>query len=618
MRFIPEKSILRFSSSLGSSTTTLSGRWPLENEALELALIEERTEDIPEYRCTVAPRRPVYIDRITLTGRIEGTLRPVALLKEGYQSWSFSGILAPEEHQQRPRAAFVVANQEAVWNPPTGRAGQHTADTLALLDDGLNPSLLIAQLPPFSDYVAVEVASGRQPVRISISWIVQRELGPGELLETSPVAVSAGVPEELLSAWSRTAANRAGVHFGEEARPPRGWCSWYHYFTAVTPEKLRANLATAAREKLPLEVFQIDDGWQRRVGEWTETAPGFRDQMGPLAAEIREAGFTPGLWLAPFIVSKDSSAFREEGWVLRSERGKPVAAGFNPAWKGTYYALDLTHPEVIARLRSVVRTATEEWGYGYLKLDFLYAASLPGRRHDMRRSPAQVLRDALEIIREAAGPRTTIMGCGVPLTAGIGLLDAARVSCDVAPRWGQSRRDRLLRSDSNIETRGAIRNTVLRSHMNKRFWHNDPDCLMLRSRDTGLTETERETHRTAVLQAGGSLFISDDLTAYSEQEMELLRTTLTEADELAGGGTLPLRLFDDPGVYALYNDRGYVTIFNLNDAETTVELRLARYRELLDPHTGYRPFEGAESHPLEAPRQVTVPGRGFKKIRLSR
>lgn len=616
MRFVPESCTVRYAQEYGRALESLKGRWPLENQALKLDLREERIDDDPAYSFRLEAKRALYIEDISLHGRIEGTLRPISVRKEGYQSWSYSDVLDHDNIQQRPRADFVIANQEAVWNPPCGKAGVHTSETFLILDDGLDESLMLAQQFPFREYLSFRLETMLQPAAIDSSWILMRRVDKGEAHETGALRVSSGCAEVLLEEWSRACAGGKG--FDPDSKAPTGWCSWYYYFNKISPEVLRRNLAVSREKKLEFDIFQIDDGWQRAIGDWTETAPHFEEQMQSLAAEIGEAGYTPGLWLAPFIVAKNSSIFQNPGWVLRNAKGKPVAAGYNPAWKGRYYALDLTHPEVQNYLDQVFRTVSREWGYKYLKLDFLYAASLPGKRYDPRRNPLEVLREGLRRIRKAAAPGARIMGCGMPTSAGLGMVDAARVGCDVAPRWGQSRRDRMLRSDSNLETRGAIRNTVLRSHMNRRFWHNDPDCLMLRRENTELSANERETHRAAVLYAGGSLFVSDDLTAYGEEEFELLDRSLEEAAELRGEGTASLRIFDDRGVYALFNRKGYLALFNLNDREVTVEFRLARFREILKPFTSYRPFEGAEDHPLEAPRNLELPARGFKVIQLSR
>ena len=47
--------------------------------------------------------------------------------------------------------------------------------------------------------------------------------------------------------------------------------------------------------------------------------------------------------------------------------------------------------------------------------------------------------------------------------------------------------------------------------MHRRLWLNDPDCLMLRSRETSLTADERGALAAAIAASGGMMLISDDM-----------------------------------------------------------------------------------------------------------
>ena len=93
--------------------------------------------------------------------------------------------------------------------------------------------------------------------------------------------------------------------------------------------------------------------------------------------------------------------------MLRKKNGRLANAGF--VWDVLDTALDLTVPEALEYACSVVRTASKEWGYPYLKLDFLYAAALKGCYHDPTVTRAQVLRRGMEAIREAVGQDVTIV-----------------------------------------------------------------------------------------------------------------------------------------------------------------------------------------------------------------
>ena len=50
---------------------------------------------------------------------------------------------------------------------------------------------------------------------------------------------------------------------------------------------------SAQRARLPLQVIQIDDGFEAQVGDWSAFRPSFPEGVAPLAAEMRAAGFTP-------------------------------------------------------------------------------------------------------------------------------------------------------------------------------------------------------------------------------------------------------------------------------------------------------------------------------------
>ena len=78
-------------------------------------------------------------------------------------------------------------------------------------------------------------------------------------------------------------------------------------------------------------------------------------------------------------------------------------------------------------------TATVEWGFSYLKLDFLHTAAMPGGvRHDPSISRGEALHRMMAAVRAAVGDDIFILGCGAPLGPCIGHVDGMRVSADAA------------------------------------------------------------------------------------------------------------------------------------------------------------------------------------------
>ena len=161
----------------------------------------------------------------------------------------------------------------------------------------------------------------------------------------------------------------------------------------------------------------------------------------------------------------------------------------------------------------MIDAAVHRWGFSYLKLDFLYAAALPGIRSDPTRTRAQVLFAGLTALRQAAGEETFLLGCACPLGPAIGLVDAMRIGADTARRWKPSfhRIETFFSAEPNLPAaRNACHNALTRSALHRRWWVNDPDCLLARP-NTELTLDEFQTIATIIALTGGSLLLSDHL-----------------------------------------------------------------------------------------------------------
>ena len=182
--------------------------------------------------------------------------------------------------------------------------------------------------------------------------------------------------------------------------------------------------------------FQLDDGYQHAIGDWLETNAKFPRGIAPLAAEIRDAGFRPGLWTAPFCVAPDSHLFESHrDWLLR--RGDEIFRGLHHAmWTkdGWIHVLDASRPEVLEHLEDTFR-ALVEMGWTYQKLDFLYTQAMQADAFDLAVTRAQRLRRGLVAVRQGCGGETFLLGCGCPLGPAVGVADGMRIGPDVAPAW---------------------------------------------------------------------------------------------------------------------------------------------------------------------------------------
>jgi alpha-galactosidase len=274
---------------------------------------------------------------------------------------------------------------------------------------------------------------------------------------------------------------------------PPGWCSWSQYFSRVTAADVVENVDAALELELPIEIVQIDDGWEAGIGDWLDVSPRFGSLLGAVA-RIRDAGMQPGIWVAPFLVGENSAlAAAHPDWVLEG-----ADAGWN--WGQSLGVLDVSKAaEHLARVFLTLR----EWGFTYFKLDFLFAGALPAVEH---------YREGIRIIREAVGEDAILLGCGAPIFPSIGLFDAMRIGPDVLPEL----------PDEKPDIARVIRSTAARGWMNGRLWINDPDTLVARP---GIAE--REAWAAHLETYGGLAFSSDRLAALDERGLELTRTVLS-------------------------------------------------------------------------------------------
>ena len=106
---------------------------------------------------------------------------------------------------------------------------------------------------------------------------------------------------------------------------------------------------------------------------------------------------------------------------------------------------------------------------------------------------------------------------GVPVEA-VGLVDAMRVSADVAPTYQPHDGD-----PSQPSQLGAALSTVGRAWQHGRFWVNDPDCLVARP-----DIERREEWADVVARYGGLRASSDRIGALDDWGLETTRRLLTE------------------------------------------------------------------------------------------
>ncbi|SES92572.1 alpha-galactosidase [Paenibacillus sp. NFR01] len=196
------------------------------------------------------------------------------------------------------------------------------------------------------------------------------KLAPGESFRSVPVAVGSAVGGMESAAAHLTAYRRIIRRPNEDNELLRVIFNDYMncLWGSPTTEKLLPLIDAAA--EVGCEYFCIDAGWYAPgewwdgVGEWLPSSERFPEGIKYVLDYIRGKGLIPGLWLEIEVMGINSPklADTDDSWFFM-RHGKRVK-------DRSRYQLDFRNPQVIAHADSVITRLVEEYGVGYIKMDY--------------------------------------------------------------------------------------------------------------------------------------------------------------------------------------------------------------------------------------------------------
>jgi alpha-galactosidase len=392
------------------------------------------------------------------------------------------------------------------------------------------------------------------------------ELAPGGswALEELMFASDRSRPQLLSDVARRLQTNHPPLRFPQ---PPSGWCSWYCFGPRVTAQQVLDNLDAIAGELPSLKYIQIDDGYQRAMGDWLETGAAFGGDVRRVLGEIRRRGFEPAIWVAPFVAEEQANVFQQHrDWFIKDQAGAPLRSDrvtFGGWRRGPWYALDGTHPGAQAHLEQLFQTMRREWGCTYFKLDAnFWGAMHGGRFHDQRATRVEAYRRGMQAIARGAAD-AFLLGCNHPIWPSAGLVHGSRSSNDIKRSW-----DRIATT---------ARQNLSRNWQNGRLWWNDPDAIVL----SDLTDAECQFHATAIYASGGLALSGDDLTTLTRQRAAMLKKLLPPTGVAAEFEDASLRV----GTIRL-PDRRMVCLFNWDDEPRRLSVTVEPDATIIDYWSG--------------------------------
>lgn len=495
--------------------------------ARELGL-EIRRRDGEEYttrRAFICPADDVVVTSISVTLNDLNVLGCDAIYLNGYNSWTDSVERHPLARIRGLRGVPTALINRWVLDgsgdyrfvEQSGLPGNQHGVGYGYLRYG-DQVLLVGSLNEDSGFTVV-----RESARINALKLEKeppnRTIAAGEKVELVSFAVCEGTLDEAFGRYVQLYGIKR-----REATSLVGFSSWYRYYDQIDENRLAGDLDAvkklfAGRDLDAQPVFQIDDGYTV-VGDWTSPhADRFPSGLAKMAQRIKGAGFVPGLWMAPFVCSVDSKVYRDhQDWLVRDEGGNPVSTGTH--WNGAY-ALDTLNEEVREHVRHSLWTVTSDWGFGMLKLDFLYGACMIPHGGMNR---GELMADALELLRDSVPEGVSFDLCGVPIVSAFGRCEFCRIGCDVGLDWDDVPYMRLLHRE-RVSTKRSLANTKGRAHLDGVVFRNDPDVFFLRD-DVKLTDKQRLSLLEADARHGGVFFTSDDVSTWKEEQLAAFERAL--------------------------------------------------------------------------------------------
>lgn len=398
-------------------------------------------------------------------------------------------------------------------------------------------------------------------------------LEPGETLQSETLLIRQA--DNLWEAHALWAEELSEHYSALRVKGSRvGWSDWQYYRRDVTQADVLENLEIIKSGDWGIEYILIDDGYQANMSDWLEANERWPGGVSAVIRKILEAGLSPGLWVAPLTASEHGRLPREHpDWLVKGKDGRPLE---DRSHMGAVYAIDFSKPEPLEWLKSLIRTIVREWGVKWIKLDGPILRYYEGARFaDPKMTAVQVIRRALEAVREATGPDVVIEGEGY-YGPSIGLVHTQRVTQDIQTAWPRLRHTTYT--------------NLMSAFMHNRLWTNNPDAFVLRDTPTPhYRPEEREEHVlsddelrhevTALALTGGVVMLTDRMSILSPERAVLIRAFIPPYD----GAVEPVGFKPgpwEPNTWRLrirrdFEDWWVVAQFNWTEEEMPFELDLA-------------------------------------------
>jgi len=344
------------------------------------------------------------------------------------------------------------------------------SDSLTILGDE-NNALFICFMGGKKHLVTTEIhlTNNAEFVCLKVYAEVNRFLKPNEEFELEELEVF--LSNKVNDSIVEFAKRKASDYVIRNKKVPVVYSTYNYYGKKITFNDCIKNLEKILEYNLDINIFEIDNGWEKVVGNWTPNKK-FPNSLEEISKTIKSFGLIAGLWTSPFIAHKSALIWKiNPSWKLKNKDGKPITFRINNV---NYYIVDISIPSTWYYFKSLYQGFVDA-GFMYHKLDYTSAFLLAKDAVYANKyiTLAQAYHNACAAIRLGMGQEAYFTISDGLYDTLIGIVDSQNTCSTALSMWNKV-------IPFNLKSYPMLlKQNLLRSYMNY-WWYNEANTLSIR------------------------------------------------------------------------------------------------------------------------------------------
>jgi alpha-galactosidase len=275
----------------------------------------------------------------------------------------------------------------------------------------------------------------------------------------------------------------------------KGWSTWDYYGRVYSTKDIIENIDQLTTDGFDANIIQIDGGWWTARGDYLSVRKDLQGGMKAVADYIKSKGCIAGIHLDGFRGDKVSELYKNHpDWFLKDQDGETICQLIDRGDSFMQYIYyDYSNPAVCEYMKNIMHTIHSDWGYNYIKIDFMRYGLLEsilaehnnddeiGNKRvtkvvafDNNMTSIERTRAGLNAMREGMGD-AFFLGCSAIFGPTFGIVDGLRTGADICPTFDYY-------EACSFQNAGNF-------YLNQTVVQNDADYLVVRNKDD--EESER-------------------------------------------------------------------------------------------------------------------------------